>query len=100
MGGAIAGSIGYALGIAISPILGWLHVDVVSIQHFAEFGVGEDDRTINYLDAHGVSLAAIQGLHAQLQRKTQRVELLERQLAELEARLARLEALAPMVATR
>lgn len=26
-------------GIAISPILGWLHVDVVSIQHFAEFGV-------------------------------------------------------------
>ncbi len=26
-------------GIAISPILAWLHVDVVSIQHFAEFGV-------------------------------------------------------------
>ena len=32
--------LGYLLaGIAISPILGWLHVDVVSIQHFAEFGV-------------------------------------------------------------
>lgn len=26
-------------GIAISPILAWLHVDVISIQHFAEFGV-------------------------------------------------------------
>jgi CPA2 family monovalent cation:H+ antiporter-2 len=32
--------LGYLLaGIVISPILGWLHVDVVSIQHFAEFGV-------------------------------------------------------------
>jgi len=32
--------LGYLLaGIAISPILGWLGVDVVSIQHFAEFGV-------------------------------------------------------------
>jgi CPA2 family monovalent cation:H+ antiporter-2 len=32
--------LGYLIaGIAISPILGWLHVDVVSIQHFAEFGV-------------------------------------------------------------
>ena len=32
--------LGYLLaGIAISPILNWLHVDVVSIQHFAEFGV-------------------------------------------------------------
>jgi CPA2 family monovalent cation:H+ antiporter-2 len=32
--------LGYLIaGIAISPILGVLHVDVVSIQHFAEFGV-------------------------------------------------------------
>ena len=32
--------LGYLIaGIAISPILGLLHVDVVSIQHFAEFGV-------------------------------------------------------------
>jgi len=32
--------LGYLIaGIAISPILAWLHVDVVSIQHFAEFGV-------------------------------------------------------------
>ena len=32
--------LGYLVaGIVISPILGWLHVDVVSIQHFAEFGV-------------------------------------------------------------
>jgi len=32
--------LGYLLaGIAISPILASLHVDVVSIQHMAEFGV-------------------------------------------------------------
>jgi len=32
--------LGYLIaGIAISPILLWLHVDVISIQHFAEFGV-------------------------------------------------------------
>ncbi|UZD91198.1 cation:proton antiporter [Cognatishimia activa] len=32
--------LGYLIaGIVISPILAWLHVDVISIQHFAEFGV-------------------------------------------------------------
>lgn len=32
--------LGYLVaGIVISPVLGWLHVDVTSIQHFAEFGV-------------------------------------------------------------
>lgn len=32
--------LGYLLaGIAISPILAFLHVDVIAIQHFAEFGV-------------------------------------------------------------
>ena len=32
--------LGYLIaGIAISPLLSWLHVDLVSIQHFAEFGV-------------------------------------------------------------
>lgn len=32
--------LGYLIaGIVISPVLIWLHVDVVSIQHFAEFGV-------------------------------------------------------------
>ncbi len=32
--------LGYLIaGIIISPVLAWLHVDVISIQHFAEFGV-------------------------------------------------------------
>ena len=32
--------LGYLLaGIALSPVLAWLHVDAVQISHFAEFGV-------------------------------------------------------------
>lgn len=32
--------LGYLIaGIVISPVLAWLHVDVIQIQHFAEFGV-------------------------------------------------------------
>lgn len=32
--------LGYLIaGIVISPFLAWLHVDVISIQYFAEFGV-------------------------------------------------------------
>ncbi|WP_320822015.1 monovalent cation:proton antiporter-2 (CPA2) family protein [Reinekea sp.] len=32
--------LGYLIaGIALSPLLAWLHVDLISIQHFAEFGV-------------------------------------------------------------
>ena len=32
--------LGYLIaGICISPLLGLLHVDVIAIQHFAEFGV-------------------------------------------------------------
>lgn len=32
--------LGYLIaGIVISPILHWLHVDIIEIQHFAEFGV-------------------------------------------------------------
>ncbi|MAM63345.1 cation:proton antiporter [Maritimibacter sp. UBA3975] len=32
--------LGYLIaGIVISPVLAWLHVDIIQIQHFAEFGV-------------------------------------------------------------
>jgi len=36
-------------GIAISPLLGLLHVDVVSIQYFAEFGAHGANRAGKYL---------------------------------------------------
>jgi hypothetical protein len=49
----------------------------------AAFGLGEDDKHIATVDADGVALAAIQGLNQKL----------ERENAELKARLERLERL-------
>ena len=49
----------------------------------AAFGLGADDRHIFTLDAAGVALAAIQGLHALAQAQQARLEALERELMAL-----------------
>jgi hypothetical protein len=75
------------------PIHTWAYRAVPGVRHIgpmaqdfsAAFGVGEDDKHINTLDADGVALAAIQGLYRLLQEK-------DRQIAALEARMAALEA--------
>jgi Chaperone of endosialidase len=61
------------------------------------FGVGQDDKTIATVDASGVALAAIQGLHAlvkekdaeiaRLKEKAKRVDSLEREMAAVMKRL-------------
>ena len=74
------------------------------------FNLGEDDRHITTIDADGVALAAIQGLHqvirerdAQINSQQQRIEALrmekdsqiaaqQDQIEQLRNRLARLEA--------
>jgi len=48
------------------------------------FGVGSDERFIHAVDASGVALASIQGLHQLVREQRERI-------AELEARLASLE---------
>jgi hypothetical protein len=48
------------------------------------FGLGSDERFIHAVDASGVALASIQGLHQLVREQRERI-------AELEARLARLE---------
>jgi hypothetical protein len=53
---------------------------------------GEGEDYINSLDADGVALAAIQGLHAQAQDQQAQIEALEEENAVLEARLDALEA--------
>ena len=60
--------------------------------------MGEDARYIGTVDADGVALAAIQGLHQVVQEKDARISVLEAQndkmqqhLDTLETRLARLE---------
>ena len=56
------------------------HIGPVAQDFHAAFAVGEDDRHITTIDADGVALAAIQGLHSLVREK-------EAQLADLAARL-------------
>jgi hypothetical protein len=58
-------------------------------QDFAAFGLGADDRHIAVVDASGVALAAIQGLHALLAAQAARLAALEGECAALRAELGR-----------
>jgi hypothetical protein len=60
------------------------HIGPMAQDFAATFGVGVDDRHIHPIDGHGVALAAIQGLAAE-------VERLREENAALAARLAALE---------
>ena len=67
------------------------HIGPMAQDFFRAFGVGEDRRRIASVDADGVALAAIKGLHRELQAERRRRHEQERRLARLEARLAALE---------
>jgi hypothetical protein len=76
------------------------HIGPVAQDFHAAFNLGEDDRHISVVDADGVALAAIQGLHqivrdqaGQLAGQQEQIASLQQQQAELETRLAALEAL-------
>lgn len=82
--------------VARLPISTWTYVDEpAGIRHLgpmaqdfhASFGLGADDRTYNSVDAHGVSLAAIQALQRLLAEQEKRIEKLERENRALERRL-------------
>jgi len=82
--------------VARLPISTWTYVDEpAGIRHLgpmaqdfhASFGLGADDRTYNSVDAHGVSLAAIQALQRMLAEQEKRIEKLERENRRLEQRL-------------
>jgi hypothetical protein len=81
-----------AAKVAAMPITTWNYkTQDASIRHIgpmaqdfaAAFGVGEDDTHISTIDADGVSLAAIQGLYQLVQEKDQRIDQLEREVAQL-----------------
>lgn len=55
------------------------------------FGLGSDERHIGLMDATGVTMAALQGLHSLVEEKDGRIEELEQRNAELEARNAAIE---------
>jgi hypothetical protein len=73
------------------------HLGPMAQDFHKAFGLGEDEKGICTLDTSGVALAAIQGLHEQVQEKDARIRMLEKQLADhtesTSDRIARLESI-------
>ena len=63
------------------------HLGPMAEDFYAAFGVGVGDSHIAVNDLGGVALAAIQGLHAEIETKDQQIEDLLRRVEELESRL-------------
>lgn len=68
------------------------HMGPMAQDFAAAFGLGINDRSIAVVDLAGVSLAAIQGLQAELGEKQEQIQQLRQQNDEFAERLARLEA--------
>jgi endosialidase-like protein len=66
------------------------HLGPMAQDFAAAFDLGADDRHIFPLDAGGVALAAIQGLHELVQTQAARLEALERELTALRGETAAL----------
>jgi hypothetical protein len=69
------------------------HMGPMGQDFHAAFGIGEKATRITTIDADGVALAAIQGLHEIVLEKDCRIDDLEAQKAGLEARVTVLEAM-------
>lgn len=86
------------------PLASWSYRNRPDVRHLGPvaqdfrraFGLGEDERTISTIDADGVALAAIQGLHGKLEAEREvlaaRVESLSHENAALRAESAELRA--------
>jgi hypothetical protein len=59
------------------------HIGPMAQDFAAAFGVGEDDRHINIVDAFGVTLASIQALYEVIKEKDARISALEQQVKNL-----------------
>jgi hypothetical protein len=69
------------------------HIGPMAQDFRAAFGLGHDDKGIATVDADGVALAAIQGLHQLLKQKDGEVEALKKSLADLQGQVAKLNQL-------
>lgn len=84
--------------VAALPISTWrfkqtdeLHMGPMAQDFAASFGLGTDDKHINLTDISGVALAAIKALNNVVAEKDAKLLALEKQNAELAARLAAIE---------
>jgi hypothetical protein len=68
------------------------HLGPTAQDFYRAFGLGPAATSIPTVDADGVALAGIQALDARTQAQQARIDALERENAELRARLARIEA--------
>ncbi|MCA9935883.1 MAG: tail fiber domain-containing protein [Anaerolineales bacterium] len=68
------------------------HVGPMAQDFYAAFALGTDDKHIASLDANGVALASVQALHTQIKEQQTQIAQLAQQNADMEVRLARLEA--------
>jgi hypothetical protein len=76
------------------------HMGPMAQDFHAAFGLGDEERYIGSLDADGVALAAIQGLHEIVEEKDAEISKLKEQNVDLEGRLSALEALVEELAGR
>ncbi len=67
------------------------HIGPMAQDFYGAFAVGEDDTHITTVDSDGVALAAIQGLSQIMQEKDAKIAAQQKQLDDLEARVAALE---------
>lgn len=85
--------------VAALPLSSWAYTNAPTVRHLgpvaqdfhAAFVLGDDDKHIATVDADGVALAAIQGLHQLLQEKEARLALLESAVRAKDTRIATLE---------
>jgi len=79
------------------PITQWRFQEFPGARHLgpmaqdfrAAFGLGHDDKSIATVDADGVALSAIQGLHALVREKDAEIQALKQRLEVLERRIDR-----------
>ena len=67
------------------------HIGPMAQDFYAAFSVGQDDKHIATVDADGVALAAIQGLHQIVKAQETTLAAKDRQIESLAQRLAALE---------
>jgi hypothetical protein len=67
------------------------HIGPMAQDFYGAFGLGDDEKYISTLDADGVALAGVQALYELAKQQQAQIEALQRQNAELNARLEALE---------